>query len=184
MNIEVIGGSVPKGKWNYIKGNNSLRRNKLSSNQTIKLKGNIESVTILDKESIKSFSGKAGWGFVATYAGSIINPVGAIAGLGAGLISAGNKSQLTIAVNLSDDSKFLAIVNAKLYRELENLTYDSNQSSLVEENNLFGSINSSEDKAKIEATIRTLIEWFKARSSLEKKIILGSVAFVLVLKFF
>ena len=80
MKIEVIAGSIPKGKWSYIKSNQTLFRGKLSSNQTIKLKGNIKSITVLDKDSVKSFTSKAGWGFIGTYAGSIINPVGAIAG--------------------------------------------------------------------------------------------------------
>lgn len=175
MKIEVIGGSIPNGKWSYIKANKTIFRGKLSSNQTIKLKGNIKSVTVLDKDNIKSFVGKAGWGFVGTYAGSIINPVGAIAGLSAGLLSGGNKSQLTIAVELSDDSKFLAIVNIKLYRELESLTYTSEQSSLVEQNNLFGSFNSKEFQAQAIARNKAQVEWFKKRSPLEQKIIIGGV---------
>jgi len=81
MKIEVLSGSVPKGKWKYTKANKTLFCGSLSSNKTIKLKGNIKSVTVLDKDNVKSFAGKAGWGFIGTYAGSIINPVGAIAGL-------------------------------------------------------------------------------------------------------
>ena len=151
MKIEVLSGSITKEKWSYIKANKTIFRGKLSSNQTIKLKGNIKSVTVLDKDNVKSFIGKAGWGFVGTYAGSIINPVGAIAGLGAGLLSGGNKSQLTIAVELSDDSKFLAVVDTKLYRELEGLTCAEKQSSLVEQNNLFSSFNSQEYQAQVVA---------------------------------
>ncbi len=136
---------------------------------------------MLDKDNIKSFIGKAGWGFVGTYAGYIINPVGAIAGLRAGLLSGGNKSQLTIAVELSDDSKFLAVVDTKLYRELEGLTCAEKQSSLVEQNNLFSSFNSQEYQAQVVARNKAQIEWFNARLPLEQKIIIGGVvAFILM----
>ncbi|MGL6344525.1 MAG: hypothetical protein ACRC80_35920, partial [Waterburya sp.] len=71
MKIEIIGGSITKGKWSYIKSNKTLFRGKLSSNQTVKLKGNIKSIAVLDKNNIKSFAGKAGWGFIGTYAGAM-----------------------------------------------------------------------------------------------------------------
>ena len=106
-----------------------------------------------------------------------------IAGLGAGLFSGGNKSQLTVAVELSDDSKFLAIVDTKLYRELESLTLKDEQSSLVEQNQLFGSFDSEKYQAKKLAQRDAEIAWFKSRSPLEKKIIIGGVA-AFILMFF
>jgi hypothetical protein len=68
---------------------------------------------------------------------------------------------------LSDDSKFLAIVDTKLYRELEGLTYASEQSSLVEQNKLFGSFDSKEfqqyaiarNKAQNEFTYTSNYAW-------------------------
>ncbi|MGL6344532.1 MAG: hypothetical protein ACRC80_35955, partial [Waterburya sp.] len=161
--------------YQEIKANKTLFRGKLSSNQTVKLKGNIKSITVLDKDNVKSFAGKVGWGFIGTYAGAMINPVGAIAGLGAGLLSGGNKSQLTIAVELSNETKFLAIVDTKLYRELEGLTCISEQSSLVKQSNLFGSFNSEEYQAKAIARNKAQVQWFKKRSPLEQKIIIGGV---------
>lgn len=76
---------------------------------------------------------------------------------------------------MSDDSKFLAIVNIKLYRELEGLTYTSEQSSLVEQNKIFGSFNSQEYQAQVIARNKAQVEWFKQRSPLEQKIIIGGV---------
>jgi hypothetical protein len=76
---------------------------------------------------------------------------------------------------LSDDSKFLAIVDTELYRELEGLTYASEQSSLVEQNKLFGSFNSKEFQAQVIARNKAQVEWLKKRSPLEQKIIIGGV---------
>lgn len=181
MKIEVVGGSIDKGKWDYIKANKSLFRGKLSSNQTVKLEGNVKSVNVLNKDNIKSFTSKAGLGFVGACAGSVINPVGAIAGLGAGLLSGGNKSQLTIAVELSDNSKFLAIVDSKLYQELENLSLSSEQSTLVEQKTLFATFDSKEHQQKAIAKRKAQIEWLKQKSPLEQKMIVGGLVAFFVL---
>lgn len=66
MKIKVLGGAIEKGNWGLY-GNSLLAKGGLSNRQTLELKNNIKSLTILNQENIKSFAGSAGWGFVGTY---------------------------------------------------------------------------------------------------------------------
>jgi hypothetical protein len=54
------------------------------------------------------------------------------------------------------------------------------QSSLVKQSNLFGSFNSEEYQAKAIARNKAQLEWFKSRSLLEQRIIIGGAAAVLL----
>ncbi|WP_036489540.1 hypothetical protein [Myxosarcina sp. GI1] len=191
MKIKVLGGSLQEGNWDYIKLDKSLHRVSLTANQSLQLKNNIKSVTILDKENIKSFIGTAGWGFLGSIStGFLLGGVGALAGLGAGISSGGNKSKLTIAVELVDDSKFVAVIPTKLYGELESLTYSSTKSSLVQKRDLFGLISEEQGKQasdalslQINRASETGLEWFKKRNSLEKFIIIAGTLVALLFLF-
>lgn len=121
MKIKVIAGRIPQGVWEYKKGNNSMVLFYKGRLKTIFLKDKLKSVTVLNQDNIKSFTGKAGWGFAGACLGAAINPVGAIAGLGAGLIAKGRKTELTVACESIKGDKFLAVMDVKMYRKLESL---------------------------------------------------------------
>lgn len=137
MKIKVLGGAIDEGKWNIIPGNGALTKGGINK-QALALKGNVKSITVLNQENIKSFVGSAGWGFVGSIAtGALLGGVGAIAGLGAGIASGGNKQKLVVAVELVDDSRFVAEISSKLLKTFQGYLKSEQKSSLVQKSNFF-----------------------------------------------
>lgn len=86
--------------------------------KTLKLKGNIQSIEVVNEENKKSFIGAAGWGLVGSIA---LGPLGLIAGALAG----GNNKNVCFACTLIDGRKFMAISDPGMYQKIAALAFET-----------------------------------------------------------
>ncbi len=153
MKIRVLEGSIDKGNWNFNSHLNCISKGGTLNSVTLDLKKNIKSLTVLNQENYKSFTGTAGWGFVGLTVGGLLSGGVALAGFAGGLAAGGKKQNSLVAIELKDESKFLAEVNKKVLEELQKYLYVSEKSNLVKKNSVSGFIEES-----IKITISDLIK--------------------------
>ena len=76
----------------------------------------LKSIEQLTEENKKKFIGSAG---AAALGGLVLGPIGLIAGVLAG----GNKKEITFVCELTEDRKFMAVADSKLYTKLKTIMF-------------------------------------------------------------
>lgn len=77
-----------------------------------------------------------------------------------------------MAIELVDETKFIAEIEAKVLKKLQVLLHSSSESNLVKKTNLFAISAKDQERA---------IAWFKSRNQFEKSIIIGSSMLILLM---
>ncbi|MFZ4857956.1 MAG: hypothetical protein ACOYL3_16320 [Desulfuromonadaceae bacterium] len=117
--ITVLAGDVEPGVYyvpNALVKGEFVMKKQVSLQVQNDLTIEIERVELQTEESVKKFSGTAGWGLAGL---ALLGPLGAIGGM----LIGGRDKQICFAVYLKDGRKFLATTDGKTYQNYVAATF-------------------------------------------------------------
>lgn len=108
--VKVLGGDIPKGEWDFNGG--MMTPDPATGNfDCISLISDIKKVTLQTEDSVKDLGQTLGF---ALAGGVIFGPLGALAGY----LASGNRKEVCALVELSDDRKFVAVMDQRIYQQM------------------------------------------------------------------
>jgi hypothetical protein len=112
-NIKIVAGDIPEGKWSLkTSWSGETTINNFFLSEKILITDAVQSIEIMTEESKKKFLGA----FVGGTAGALIlGPVGLLAGV----LTGGQKKEVTFACYFKDGRKLLATTDAKTFAKLQ-----------------------------------------------------------------
>lgn len=108
--IDVLAGDFKKGRMFFMFGKMTLITEVPPKVEAIPIT-ELDAVEIASEESIKKVGGTVGWGVVGA---TLLGP----AGLLAGLLLGGRKTEVTFVARLNDGRKFMATSDTKTFKAL------------------------------------------------------------------
>ena len=132
----------------------------------------------LNSATPKSFVDSSGWGFVGAIAsGFLLGRLDALTGLETEISSEEAKQYFAVAIELVDESKFVAQVNLRIFKALQVLATVSQKSSLSQKKSL--SVLSEQEKANRAQREVAQAAWAKELSKFKQRIFVGGICTVL-----
>jgi hypothetical protein len=122
MSIKVEAGDLDKGTWQFVGmfGAATMARSSTTKHmwkgETYSFAKDVESVDLLDEESVKKLAGTAAWGVAGAV---LLGPLGAIGGMLVG----GNKREVAFVCHLKDGQKFMAITDSGTWKKIIAATF-------------------------------------------------------------
>jgi hypothetical protein len=107
--VKVLAGDLTAGDWEFNMGI------LWGGFDQVNLTTDLKSIKVETEESAKNVAQTLGWAVVGNL---VFGPLGLIAGLTMG----GNRKQVCAMCELTDDRKFLAIMDSKIYQQMMALT--------------------------------------------------------------
>lgn len=117
MGIKVKAGDLDIGNWDFVYSvKDALMKRRstakhLFRGESYSLLSDLESVELLDEESVKKLSGTAGWGIAGAV---MLGPLGAIGGM----LLGGNAKEVVFVGNLKDGRKFMATTDGATWKKI------------------------------------------------------------------
>lgn len=103
--VKVMGGDVAAGEWEYSMGILWGAFEQIDLHQ-------IKSIQPQTEESVKKLPEAVAWGLAGAMVG--LGPLGLLAGV----VFGGNRKAVCALIQLTDDRKFLAVMDSKVYQEV------------------------------------------------------------------
>ena len=131
MAIKVIAGDIEEGQWDFhwktwkypwtIRRltNKAARERGPTAWEEYDLREHLRTAQQLDEESARSLAGAAGWGFVG---GLALGPLGLVGGALFG--GRQKKTEVTVAFEFHDGTRFLATCKPEVWKRLRALVWD------------------------------------------------------------